>query len=565
MSKIAAPRTATLFLLTSAMLMVSASSSRADPTRVSDDISIRHVVDTGNRASLRIELDPVTDDLYYLRTSGSIYRLHLEDGAASPERIFRSGDTGMPAPRGFAIGPDGTFWLVGNQSSGDTTVLTIRRGTRVSPEGESRQWTTVARTEPYPLAGSIFNHLAGGIAVSPDGVFVYASSGSRTDHGEVDTRNGAFPGLREAPLTSIILRVRTERSDRVLMNDRDLLWSRENLYAEGVRNIYDMAFDAEGLLFGVENSGDRSDSDELNQLRLGGHYGFPWRMGDNDTPQQFPDYDPNEDPVIDRDYWAWNNGLFRNDPDYPAPPQGIRFSSPVRNIGPHADKFKDPETGEIRDASELGVSIGTFTGHRSPVGLVFDTSRQLGGSYTGDAFVLGWTAGNPVDDGGSGPFADPGEDLLHMEISRTQPLETEFMARVTRIARGFENPIDAAQRGHRLYVLEHGGDGGIWEITFPEAPALPSLRRGYVNDDALLDLSDGVLILLYLFAQGSIACLDAADVNDDGGLDVTDAVFLLGHLFIGGVAPAEPFAACGEDGTPDDAGDLGCQVSSVCP
>ena len=45
-------------------------------------------------------------------------------------------------------------------------------------------------------------------------------------------------------------------------------------------------------------SGDRDDSEELNWLREGHHYGFPWRMGLNETPQQFADYDPAEDLLL---------------------------------------------------------------------------------------------------------------------------------------------------------------------------------------------------------------------------------------------------------------------------
>ena len=45
---------------------------------------------------------------------------------------------------------------------------------------------------------------------------------------------------------------------------------------------------------------------------------------------------------------------------------------------------------------------------------------------------------------------------------------------------GFANPIDAEIINNRIYVIEYGGDQGIWEITFPaiakparlDAPAL---------------------------------------------------------------------------------------------
>ncbi|MFT7553257.1 MAG: hypothetical protein ACI9BV_003589, partial [Rhodothermales bacterium] len=53
-----------------------------------------------------------------------------------------------------------------------------------------------------------------------------------------------------------------------------------------------------GDLFGTENAGDCDDSEELNWIREGRHYGFPWRIGTSVTPQQFPGYDPSADPFV---------------------------------------------------------------------------------------------------------------------------------------------------------------------------------------------------------------------------------------------------------------------------
>lgn len=48
-------------------------------------------------------------------------------------------------------------------------------------------------------------------------------------------------------------------------------------------------------------------------------------------------------------------------------------------------------------------------------------------------------------------------------------------------------------------------------------------------------------------------CLDAADVNDDGLVDISDAVKILQYLFLGGFEPPAPGpGSCGVDPTPDD-------------
>ena len=77
----------------------------------------------------------------------------------------------------------------------------------------------------------------------------------------------------------------------------------------------------------------------------------------------------------------------------------------------------------------------------------------------------------------------------------------------------------------------------------------PQFRRGWVNGDDKLDLSDAVSILTFLFLGGAIVdCQDAVDTNDDGRLDLSDAVSLLNFLFLGGSPPPPPGSeTCGVD------------------
>ena len=84
-------------------------------------------------------------------------------------------------------------------------------------------------------------------------------------------------------------------------------------------------------------------------------------------------------------------------------------------------------------------------------------------------------------------------------------------------------------------------------------------RRGNVNGDAALDLSDPVALLGHLFlGEPGPTCPDAADANDDGKLDVADAIHLLAHLFQGGAAPPPPSAADPCPGFDPTADALGC-------
>ncbi len=95
----------------------------------------------------------------------------------------------------------------------------------------------------------------------------------------------------------------------MLANDRNDLVINGYLFAEGLRNTFDLAFASNGDLLGTENGPDRDMADELNWLRQGHHYGFPWRMGGEDNPQQFPGYDPDADPLLNPNYGAVSSGL----------------------------------------------------------------------------------------------------------------------------------------------------------------------------------------------------------------------------------------------------------------
>ena len=109
---------------------------------------------------------------------------------------------------------------------------------------------------------------------------------------------------------------------------------------------------------------------------------------------------------------------------------------------------------------------------------------------------------------------------------------------------------------------------GTWYVSTTRNAVLtvtsnvPTFRRGDVNADRRLDLSDAVAVLRILFVGGvTSSCEDAADVNDDGTLDIADSVSLLSYMFAGGVPPAAPFGTCGYDTTEDD---LDCVAFSPC-
>jgi glucose/arabinose dehydrogenase len=450
-------------ILIGALLLAGCESSEEGEAPTTE-LEIRRVVDTGGSGtSLRLVRDPSNEALHILKVDGTVLRLDNLDTSPAASVLYRSGDTGVASPRGLAFGPEGNLYVVGNSTFGLDTVGFVRRGVRVSATGDTRTFATFASSVPYPRSNTAFDHLWNGIAVSPDGRSVFVNSGSRTDHGEIQTSGGRHPGMREVSLTAIVLRLPASATGLLLEDDEAALT--QYVFARGLRNSFDPAFDANGQLFAGDNSGDRDDSDELNWIREGRHYGFPWRMGGNDTPQQLPGYDPDADRLVNRRSYAYENGLFHDDPTYPIPPP-VTFVEPVENTGPDADSYRDPGTGALLKASQTGRTLSTFTAHRSPLGLVFDTRNALPGRYRGGAFILGWTAGDATGSSGTGPFRDASQDLLFLELQRSG--ET-YRVRSTSLVCGFRNPIDAEIRGGRLYVLEYGDNGSVFEITLPGA------------------------------------------------------------------------------------------------
>ena len=248
--------------------------------------------------------------------------------------------------------------------------------------------------------------------------------------------------------------------DLVLPNDRDELRAQGFLFAEGLRNAYDLAFAPNGDLFATENGPDRDMAEELNWLREGHHYGFPWRMGLEDTPQQFPDYDPATDFLLPARFTAVREGYYHNDPTYPPPPRD--FTDPVINLGPDADAYRDPADGPPQRCQRKRASASApspRTARRS----AWCSTRITRSPSRSKATVscLAGPRGDPDGDDVAGPFNDPSEDLLHLDLAK---VGDNYEAHVTRIVGGFANPIDAEIIGNRLYVIEWSGGRGLWEI-----------------------------------------------------------------------------------------------------
>jgi hypothetical protein len=191
-------------------------------------------------------------------------------------------------------------------------------------------------------------------------------------------------------------------------------------------------------------------------------------MGGIENPQQYPDWqpDPETDPFISPFAHAWLVKYFRNDPDFPKRPEGVKFTEAVQNLGPYANEYRDRTTGIVMDGDTTGATVGTFNAHSSPLGLFFDTEKILKNDFKGDGFVIRYTGGGRSAT--SSPLRKEGKDLLHLDLKYDKKADN-YTVRTTSIVNGFSSPTDAEMVGNKVYIIEYSGKNGgnIWKITLP--------------------------------------------------------------------------------------------------
>ncbi len=420
------------------------------PTLLDSRLAVRRVA-TVPTNSIRMVYDASQSRLLILTMGDGLIAMDVTSGTQQVVATAQDMLAGA-FPTGLAVATDGRVFVVGNQAVDKQNQGVIRRGT---PSGTGYAWTTLAQSELYPLSGTPFDHQFNGIVVSPDQQYVLVNSGSRTDHGEVESFENAFPDTREVPLTAKIYRLPIDGTGIVLPNTAEAL--APYVFASGFRNAYDPAFAPNGELFVGDNGPDADYPDEFNWVRAGLHYGFPWRFGTNDNPQRNPDYDPSADKLLQPDFTAVQSVAYANDPNYPAAPATMQ--DPIANAGPAAVYYRGSD-GAAYNAAQRGETLASFTPHRSPLGLTF-ADASFPADWQGrdgalSAFILSWGAAG-------GTLPDRGQDLLHLEL---QPSGDNYRMTARQIVRDLRNPIDAATVENRMYVLEFGADVAVWEFVF---------------------------------------------------------------------------------------------------
>ncbi|HEV3258924.1 MAG TPA: PQQ-dependent sugar dehydrogenase [Gemmataceae bacterium] len=284
-----------------------------------------------------------------------------------------------------------------------TNRVDIYRSTALGEDGvpaRPRLWTRFAY--PYGVGG--FNHGACRIAQGPDGK-IYLGSGSRTDHGEAGEQphisrlgEGPHPDVPGGPnfaggeFTACILRFDPARGQQV-----------PEVYSRGNRNPFGFDWDDQGRLIDAENGPMADHPEELNYIRRGKHYGFPYVFGNNEKP----------------DY-----------PDAPRPPKGLKFEAPIQNVGPG---------GLLGDHPMYSLAP-----HSAPGGMVFYRKGELPRKYEKSFFLTRF--GNLVN------YNRIGFDLLNI---RLEEQDGKLVAHTERFLDRLGRPLDVCVSGGKLYVVEY--------------------------------------------------------------------------------------------------------------
>src|SRR4030095_11113485 len=339
---------------------------------------------------------------------------------------------------------------------------------RAVPDDSGRyKIEVVFTTVEYGANKTIYDHGWNAAVISPEKKYIYVNSGARTDHGEVQDNGGIYPNARDNALTAKIFRFPVGIKNLLVTDHENKLKVDGYIYAEGIRNAYDLAFDSKGNLFAVSNSADYDYPEDMFWIRPGRHYGFPWIMGGVENPQQYKEWqpDPDRDPFINKASHSWRTKYYYNDTTFPKRPAGVSFSAGVQNLGPDANEYRG-HSGKIQDGDQTGVAISTFTAHCSPLGLFFDTKKIFSNDLKADGFVIRYTLG--TSSVLMKPFTDQGSDLLHLQLSYDSAYDN-FFVRTTRIVEGLDQPVDAVLVNNVAYITEYGGrTGNIWKIIFPK-------------------------------------------------------------------------------------------------
>lgn len=214
----------------------------------------------------------------------------------------------------------------------------------------------------------------------------------------------------------------------------------------------------------------------------------------------------------------------------------------------------------VATAAEPGVDSKALRGGQGPEFVSYNLNEQnLAGTMSGV------TLGAVID------LVAPGTNKLAIAASARRHIDTIKVRSAQRIVKPAPAQTTVVSFSDQL-----GGDRPVEAIATDDAgdtialifddtatitldpiddvqPDKPLFIRGDANDDARVDIADGVWIINELFYAGrETRCKAAADANDDGKEDLADAIYIFNYQLQPGRTtsnlyprPPAPFPNCG--------------------
>lgn len=374
-----------------------------DLPKAPEGLQVREVVKLGTQNEsnpTRVQVHPKTGLFTVLYLNGDLWQVdadkHAKKLVLEHQAYFRKDAAPFVQALGLYIDPAGVTYVVVNERHDEDTPRRAHVCVyRITEENKAEPWVEF----DHPWGIGPFNHGACKLAIGPDGL-MYLSVGSRTDHGE----KGKNPDGSDSEKLRLDTHGETDVTACMLRWDPKADKPKPQVFCKGLRNSFGFDWDDKGRMIASENGPDADHPEELNWLREGKHYGFPYRFGNQAAPMYG---------------------------DAAVAPEGLKdFEKPIANLGP---------AGRPTDKTDY-----TFHPHCSPSGVVFYRKGTLPAKYEGSFFVERF--GNYL---GKEPV---GFDLLHVVLVEK---DGELAAEMTMILEKLRRPIDLCLANGKLYILEY--------------------------------------------------------------------------------------------------------------
>jgi hypothetical protein len=221
---------------------------------------------------------------------GRLYATLLTDGARNGAVYAMDDEGNTEFYAGHFVSPVGLAFQPGTDVLYVSSRVTLMQGGalwRVYSDGRTPELVI----GDLPCCFQIIDNQPNGMVFGQDG-YLYLGVGSLTDHGEPSievARSQPFADI--LPYEAAVLRIQPHTGAI-------------EVYANGIRNPYDITFDSTGQFYATDNGLLTGQGDRVVSLIMGGHYGFPyWRNREcGDCPPTRTDIDIQPDFVRFPDY-----------------------------------------------------------------------------------------------------------------------------------------------------------------------------------------------------------------------------------------------------------------------